>query len=180
RVDQRIAQRGAEPRRLRDLLRQPPGPEELSQGVRPPVPAAGHASGQLPAHAQGAAPQPAPTAPRGGLSGQQLLLGLAAFLLLSGVAFFLAVVWSLIGVIGPALVMVALTVTAAGGAVLATRKRLPAAAETAAVIASGLVVLDLSAAHGLGLADLDRLDLSQYWAGGGLLGALVLLGFDRW
>lgn len=182
RVDQQIAQLGAESRRLRDLLLRPPGPEELSQGVRTPGPLPAFVPGPASGTAPGLPPAPGgPVAPvRRGISGQHLLLGLAALLLLSGVAFFLVVVWTLIGLIGQALVMVVLTVTAAGGAVLATRKRLSAAAETAAVIASGLVVLDLSAAHSLGLAGLDRIDFSAYWAGAGILGALVLLGFDAW
>lgn len=176
RVDQQIAQLTAESRRLRGLLLQPPGPQELPQGV-PPVagplrlPTAPPVTGSPVAPGRGGS---------GGPSGQQLLLGLAALLLLSGVAFFLLVVWSLIGLVGQALVMVVLTVTAAWGAVQATRKRLPAAAETAAVIASGFVVLDLSAAHNLGLAGLDRVDGSAYWTGAGLLGAGVLLAFDRW
>ncbi|MBE7324126.1 zinc ribbon domain-containing protein [Nocardioides sp. Y6] len=176
RVDQQIAQLSAESRRLRELLRQPPTAAELSPVVPSTV-----TPGVRPPHAPpGLAPQPVGPTPHRGLTGQQLLLGLAALLLLSGVAFFLLVVWSLIGLLGQAVVMVVLTVAAAGGAVLATRKRLPAAAETAAVIASGLVLLDLTAAHRLGLAGLDRLDASSYWAGAGLLGAVVLLAFDRW
>lgn len=114
-----------------------------------------------------------------GPSGQQVLLGLGALLLLSGVAFFLAVVWFVVGLIGQAVIMVVLTGLAAGGAVLATRKRLDAAAETAAVIASGFVVLDLTAAYGKGLAGLDRFTLSEYWSVAGWVGALLLIGFDR-
>lgn len=169
-VDQQVAGLSAEARRLRQLLLQPPGPEELAETAElfrstpdrlPP-------DGSVPARA-----------PRG-LTGQQLLLGLAAFLLLSGSAVFLLVIWNVIGLLGQALVMVALTWLAAWGAVVATRRHLAATAETAAVIASGLVVLDLSAAHRLGLLGLDRLPGDAYWTVAGLCGAGVLLGFDRW
>ncbi|GGD12222.1 SCO7613 C-terminal domain-containing membrane protein [Nocardioides daphniae] len=171
-VEQRIGSLSAESRRLRALLLQPPSPAEVAQGrsegVRPSSPA------PLPQHPG----HLAPTLPRKALSGQQVLLGIAAFLLLSGLSFFLLVVWSLIGLVGQALVMVVLTGLAAGGAALATRKRLPAAAETAAVIASGLVWLDLWAAHRLGLAGLDALPVEQYWTVAGLVGTGLLLGFD--
>lgn len=133
----------------------PPAPPGSAQYV--PLPAAGH---------------------RGGWSGQQVLLGIGALLLLSGAAFFIAVVWSLIGVAGQSLVMLTLTGLAAMGAVIGTRRRMPASAETAAVIATGLVLLDLAAAHALGLFGLDRLDGATYWSGAGLLGAAVLAGFD--
>lgn len=171
-VEQRIGALSGESKRLRALLLQPPGAQELARTPQRPAPPA-------PGVRQVPYPAPGPTAPpQKTLSGQQVLLGMAAFLLLSGLSFFLLVVWSLIGLVGQALVMVVLTGLAAGGAVLATRKRLPAAAETAAVIASGLVLLDLSAAHRLGLAGLDAFPAEQYWTVAGLLGAALLLGFD--
>lgn len=117
--------------------------------------------------------------PHRSLSGQHLLLGLGALLLLSAAAFFLLVVWFVVGLAGQALIMAALTATAAAGAVLATRRGLTAAAETAAVIASGLVAIDLSAAHGLGLAGLDRFPTDTYWSVAGLVACALLLGFDR-
>lgn len=122
----------------------------------------------------------APVAGRtaGGPNGQQVLLGLGAFLLLSGAAFFLWVAWDLIGVVGQAIVMLTLTLTAAWSARLATVRRLPAAAETAAVIASGLLLLDLVAARSLGLAGLDRVDADLYRGVACLVGAAALLGFD--
>ncbi|QIK76482.1 SCO7613 C-terminal domain-containing membrane protein [Nocardioides piscis] len=124
-------------------------------------------------------PPAAPAVPRKQLTGQQILLGLGALLLLSGVAFFLLVVWFLIGLVGQAAIMVALTATAAGSAVLATRRGLPAAAETAGSIATGLLVLDLWAAHRLNLAGLGDLPGDAYWAVAGVLGAALLIGFDR-
>lgn len=117
--------------------------------------------------------------PSRGITGQQVLLALGALLLLSAASFFLAVVWFAVGVAGQALIMAMLTALAVGGAALATRHRLPAAAETAAVIATGFVLLDLWAAHRLGLAGLDGLEADQYWTVAGLLGAGVLLAADR-
>lgn len=155
---------------LRRRLLAPADAEELRLSTHAQVPAQPPAYTPLP---------PAPPAP-GGPSGQQVLLGIGALMLLSGAAFFLSVVWGRIGVGGQTAVMVVLTGLAAAGAVAATGRRLGAAAETAAVIATGLVWLDLTAAHALGLAGLDRLDGATYWSGAGLLGAGVLVGFDRW
>ena len=114
-----------------------------------------------------------------GPSGQQVLLGLGALLLLSAAAFFLLVVWFVVGLAGQALIMVTLTAAAVAGSAVATRRRLHAAAETAAVVATGLLTLDLAAAHWLDLAGLGHLATDAYWAGAGLLGGVLLLGFDR-
>lgn len=131
--------------------------------------------------APGVPPAPAAAArePRRSIGGQQLLLGLGAFLLLSGAAFFLWIVWGAIGVGGQAVVMLTLTGAAAASARWATRTRLSAAAETAAVIATGLLALDVTAAHRLGLFGLDTVDAHLYFGLAGVLGALVLVGFDR-
>ncbi|WP_181312985.1 SCO7613 C-terminal domain-containing membrane protein [Nocardioides campestrisoli] len=126
-------------------------------------------------------PGPAETyrRPARSLSGQQVLLGLGALLLLSGVSFFLLVVWLVVGVAGQAVIMLTLTGLAVVATAQATTRSLPAAAETFAVVSTGLLVLDLWAAHALGLARLDNLPGDVYWAGAGLVGGLVLLGFDR-
>lgn len=116
--------------------------------------------------------------PGSGWGGQQLLLALGGFLLLSGTAFFLAVVWDLIGVTGQAIVMGVLTLSAAGAARAATRRGLGAAAETAACIAVGLLVLDFTAARNLGLWGLDDVDGRLYFGVGALLVAALLYGFD--
>lgn len=163
---------------LRTRLLAPPDAEEQRlTGV--PLPQAAPAASTVPRTPYPPLATTTPAQPStGGWSGQQVLLGIGALLLLSGAAFFIAVVWSLIGVGGQSLVMLTLTGLAAAGAVIATRRRLPAAAETSAVIATGLVLLDLTAAHALGLFGLDQLDGSTYWSGAGLLGAAVLVGFD--
>lgn len=112
------------------------------------------------------------------LSGQQVLLGLGTMLLLSAAAFFLLVAWLLVGVTGQVAIMLGVTVVAAAGTVLATRRGLPAAAETSAVLASGFVLIDLAGAHALGLAGLDAVPGQRYWTFGCLLAGLVLLGAD--
>lgn len=124
-------------------------------------------------------PAPAPYAPKKSLSGQQLLLGLGALLLLSAASFFLLVVWLVVGVVGQALIMIALTVAAVKGSIWATRRRLPAVAETAAVIATGFLYLDLSGAHARGLFGLDVLSYPDYWVGASVVGGALLVGWDR-
>ncbi len=164
-VNQQITALKAEADRLIGALMAPPGA----------VPAtASYAGGPYPATPAGPA-RPA----RRQVSGQQILLGLGALLLLSAASFFLLVVWFVVGLAGQALIMATLTGAAVVGSVLATRKRLPAAAETAAVIATGLLTLDLAAAHWLDLAGLGDLATDAYWAGAGLLGGVLLIGFDR-
>ncbi|WP_110240501.1 SCO7613 C-terminal domain-containing membrane protein [Nocardioides gilvus] len=174
-VDQQVARLSAEAVALRQRLLLPPDEAELAEVAQVQHTQQAQQGAQTAWSAQVPTPQPAP---RPALSGQQILLGLGALLLLSGLAFFVAVVWFLVGIVGQAAIMVALTGVAATAAVFATRKRLPAAAETAAVIASGLVVIDLWAAHGLGLAGLDSLPGDLYWTGAGLVGGALLLGFD--
>ncbi|MFC6154958.1 SCO7613 C-terminal domain-containing membrane protein [Nocardioides yefusunii] len=110
--------------------------------------------------------------------GQQLLLALGGFLLLSGSAFFLAVIWDLIGLTGQAIVMAVLTLSAAGSARAATRRGLGAAAETAACLALGLLVLDVVAARNLGLWGLDDVDGALYFGAAALGSALLITGFD--
>lgn len=186
RVNNQISGLTAEALRLRGLLLQPPTPGELAEDAR--IREAQEfrlreQPGSLPSFVPGLrhadqGPAPAAAALPPAMSGQQILLGIGALLLLSGVAFFLVVIWTMVGLVGQAAIMVLLTALAATGAAIATRRRLPATAETAAVIASGLLVLDLWSAHRLGLAGLDEFAADLYWAVAGVLGAAVLLGFD--
>lgn len=177
-VDQQLKSLQGERTTLRRRLLAPPDADELARtqawGPAPTQAPAGTAGGP------GLPPLRAGTVPVSrGLTGQQVLLGLGALLLLSGVAFFLAVVWIVVGLVGQALIMVVLTALAAAGAVLATRKGLSAAAETSVVIASGFVVLDLTAAYGKGLLGLDAFSAEGYWSVAGWVGAGILVGFDR-
>lgn len=170
-VDQQIASLVAERGRLIDTLT---GPSDAPSNAALPA-------GDRAAVATSAPPSvDARTAtPRKALSGQQLLLGLGALLLLSAASFFLLVVWLVVGLVGQALIMATLTGTAVVGSRWATRRGLAAVAETAAVLATGLLLIDLSAAHALGLAGLDAVPSSHYWTGATLLGAALLLGWDR-
>ncbi len=163
-VNQQISALEAESVHLIEALMAPPGAVSTWAPSAPGAPAS---------------PADRSRTPRRRVSAQQLLLGLGALLLLSAAAFFLVVVWLVVGLVGQALIMAALTGTAVAGSVLATKVRLNAAAETGAVIGTGLLTLDLTAAHWLDLGGLGELAVETYWAGAGLLGAVLLLGFDR-
>lgn len=117
--------------------------------------------------------------PRSAPTGQQILLGLGAVLLLAAATFFGVVVWMIVGVWGQALLLVAMTACAVAGAVFATRRRLPAAAETAAVLACGLTAVGLWAAWSLDLAGLRDLDGLAYASLGGLIAGTLALGYHR-
>lgn len=139
-----------------------------------------------PPQAATARPAPATSGPhvdatqhtRQSFSAQQVLLGLGALLLLSAAAAFLVVIWQVVGLAGQAAIMAALTAAAAAGAALATKRSLPAAAETAALIATGLILVDLGAAHGLDLAGLGDVPLARYWAFASLLAGFLVIGCD--
>lgn len=113
------------------------------------------------------------------ISGQQLLLGLGAVLLLSAAAAFLVVVWLVVGVVGQAAIMATITALASLFARWSTRRRLSATAETAGLLTVGLVVIDLAAARTLGLAGLGGVQLGWYCTGAGALAALLLVAADR-
>ncbi|GAB7003636.1 hypothetical protein JCM18899A_11070 [Nocardioides sp. AN3] len=127
------------------------------------------------------ASQPVATADgrRRSLSGQQVVLGLGALLLISAAALFTVVVWLVVGLVGQAVILASLVVTAVLGSRLFAGRRLPAAAETAAVIAVGLTLVGANAAHARGLAGLDRVAEDSYWAGALAICALLFVAFDR-
>ncbi|MCD6639465.1 MAG: hypothetical protein LT071_06080 [Nocardioides sp.] len=133
----------------------------------------------VPGFPQQPGPYARPHARASAPSAQQLLLGLGALLTLSAALFFGWVVWMIVGIWGQALILVGLTAVAATGAVLATRHRLPAAAETAAVIASGLTVIGLWAAWSLNLAGLQEAPGFTYAAVAAVVAGLLGLLFDR-
>ncbi len=137
------------------------------------------APGSEPSYATAATPPAAvakaPTSP----SGQQLLLGLGALLLLSAAAIFVLVVWILVGVWGQALILCVMTALSVTGAALATRRRLPAAAETGAVLASGLTVVGAWAAWTLDLVGLRAVSFPLYAALASIYVGGLVLGYDR-
>lgn len=110
-----------------------------------------------------ASPAP-PARERPSLSAQQILLGGGVALVLVAAVVFLAVTWSLMGVAGQVAVMVVLTVASATASLTLARRGLRATAESVAVMALGLAVLDAYAARTLDLAGLASVDASGYLA----------------
>ena len=163
-VDQQLAALGGERRELLARLR--------AQGTGAPVPPVP----RYPASTATGASEPPPGR---SLSGQQVILGLGALLLISAAALFTVVVWLVVGLVGQALILVTLTALAVTGSRLFARKGLPAGAETAAVIAVGLTLVGANAAHARGLADLDRFSADGYWAVALLVCGGLFAGFDR-
>ncbi len=144
----------------------------LLESMRSPLPAA---PGGLPAPAHGT------SQPRGraaGLTGQGLLLGFGALLLLSAVSVFVLVAWTLIGVVGQAVLLTGATVTAVLASRAASTRGLRAAAHTSAVIAIGVSVLMAQGAYSLDVAGLGDLTGSRYAAVAALVLAGLWCGYD--
>lgn len=133
----------------------------------------------LPAVAPAPVDRPAGRDPHRALSGQQLLLGLGAVLTLSAASFFLFVVWDLIGPAGQLVAVAALIAAAGWSSYAAARRGLTAAAETAAVLVTGLTVLVLTAAYGLGWLGVGALAPGYYFALAALATGALLLAVDR-
>ena len=124
-------------------------------------------------------PPLAPARRRTSPTGQQLLLGLGALLLLSAATFFGVVVWLIVGVWGQAVLLCVMTGLAVAGTVVATRRRLPAAAETGAVLASGLTAVGFWAAWSLDLGGLHGVSSTLYAGLAALVIGVLVLGYDR-
>jgi hypothetical protein len=100
-----------------------------------------------------------------------VLLALGGLCLLVAAIVFVAVAWSSLGLAAKTTILVAITALFGAGAVIVTRRDLRFAAETLWLVVSGLVALDLGAAHGADLLGLGRLaDRDAV----GLVGAAVL------
>lgn len=132
-------------------------------------------------YAPGQAQEPVSPPPRSAASpsGQQILLGLGAVLLLSAATFFGVVVWMVVGVWGQALMLTAMTSLAVAATGVATRRRLPAAAETGAVLASGLTLVGVWAAWSLDLGGLRDVSSTLYAAMAAVVVGGLALGYDR-
>ncbi|WP_019145578.1 SCO7613 C-terminal domain-containing membrane protein [Aeromicrobium massiliense] len=102
----------------------------------------------------GLGPLAAPRAPSPGASVGSILLGLGALMLLVAGVIFVSFAWAVVGVAGRVVIMLVLTALATALAVVLTRRRLRASAETAWVLVLGLVTIDWFAAYGLDLAGL--------------------------
>jgi hypothetical protein len=100
-----------------------------------------------------------------------VLLSLGGLCVLVAAVVFVAVTWSLLGLTGRTLVLLAITTVLAVGAVVLTRKALRGAAETFWLVVAGTLTVDLLGARSAGLAGLDALD----WRGTGALVGVILL-----
>jgi hypothetical protein len=121
---------------------------------------------------------PAP-APRRSWTTQQTLLAVGVLLVLVAASIALAIAWFVIGRTGQMLVMGGFTAAATVASLQLSRRHLPSSAEALALVAGGLLLLDVSAARRFGLADLDALDGRTYTAVTGLLAALALAALHR-
>ncbi len=140
----------------------PPPPPVVGPPVAPPPAAPPLAPPPL-GPPPGLPPGPPPV-PRRRLSPQQVLLGLGALLVVAAAIAFVAVAWTRLGVAFQAAVMATVTAAACGTSALAARRGLRATEEALAAAGAALLVVDLAAAHGLGLFGADRVPL-ELWAG---------------
>lgn len=125
-----------------------------------------------------AAPPPAAPARRTWTT-QQTLLAIGVLLVLVAGSIALAIAWFLIGIVGQLLVMGGFTAAATVASLVLSRRRLPSSAEALALVAGGLLLLDVAAARRFGLADLESVDGRTYAAVTGLLAAIVLAALHR-
>jgi hypothetical protein len=100
-----------------------------------------------------------------------ILLVLGALCVLAASAVFVAVAWLDLPLGVRTLILVLVTAGFALAAYLSLQRRLRATAEAMAVIASGMFILDLSAARGVGLLGLGDLAAGQY----DILAAVLLI-----
>ncbi|NNM45256.1 zinc ribbon domain-containing protein [Knoellia koreensis] len=176
-VDQRLAEVTALQTRLRTehanlLTRRTTLLETLASAPAEPhrTPAPAPAPAPVPA---ATIPIPTTAAPRR-WTVQQTLLAVGVVLVLVSGSIALAVAWDRIGVYGQAVVMGGFTGLAAWLALLLSRRGLASSAEALALVAGGLLLLDVTAARGLGLFGLDAAPADWYAVGSGLAVALVL------
>ncbi|MHA3704857.1 SCO7613 C-terminal domain-containing membrane protein [Jatrophihabitans sp. YIM 134969] len=128
-----------------------------------------------PSHPQnttaGTSGAPTPRPDRGPLI-QRVLLGAGALCVLVAGAIYLAVSWHRIGTGGQAGLALVVTALAAGAAHLLARRGLRASAEALALVAAGLLALDLAGAHHLDVFGAARL---EWWLWLTFAAAVVLV-----
>ncbi len=112
----------------------------------------------LPAAAAAAGPPGAPGARAGRGGVQRLLLVSGVVLVATAAVGFAAVVVASVGVLGQALVLLALCAAAAAASAVCARRGLGASSEALAVLAVAVLVVVVAAAHGQGLFGLDAVD----------------------
>ena len=119
------------------------------------------------------------TAARRTWTTQQTLLAIGVLLVLVAGSIALAIAWFRIGIVGQLVVMGGFTAAATVASLVLSRRRLPSSAEALALVAGGLLLLDVAAARRFGLAGLDSFDGRTYAAVTGLLAAVVLAALHR-
>jgi hypothetical protein len=119
-----------------------------------------------PSAGPGPTPGPHDPTPARRLSAQRLLLVSGVSLLAVAAVGFAAVVFTTIGVLGQALVLLALCAAAAAASRLCARRGLEASAEALAVLAVAVAVVVVAAAHAQGLLGLDAVDEDTWTATG--------------
>ncbi|GAA4715969.1 hypothetical protein GCM10025782_10990 [Pedococcus ginsenosidimutans] len=158
--------------RARDAVTADPGgtrPAEGPLATTQPAPAAGAAAGV-----------PAPLgAPRRRWTTQQTLLAVGVLLVLVAASIALAFAWFVIGPYGQMVVMGGLTALAVYTSLYVSRRRLPSSAEALALVASGLLLLDVAAARRFGLFGLDHVGARGYTVATGLVVAVALAALHR-
>lgn len=132
------------------------------------------------------APQHPPTAalprPRRSISAGSILLGLGALFILVAGSIFISVTWGSLGVLGRALVLLAVTALIGGLGSFVTRRGLRASAEAVWSVFFGLLTLDWFAARNQGLAGLDSWPFGAsvtVWAGVVIIAALLVVPTGR-
>ncbi|MGN0064494.1 MAG: SCO7613 C-terminal domain-containing membrane protein [Nocardioides sp.] len=146
---------------------QAPSPAVVQAPAGTPYPAQPY-----PTPTQPAPTQPVRTGPTLGVV-PKVLLGLGALFLLVGALTFLAMAWTMLGVGGRTVILIAITLGVAAGSWLLARKGLRIGAEAMSLVALGLFTLDLFGAQNAGwLGDLDA-PATMMWFGG-CIGAVSL------
>lgn len=130
-------------------------------------------------------PQHPPTAtpkPRRSISAGSVLLSLGALFILVAGSIFISVTWGSLGVLGRALVLLAVTAVIGGLGSFVTRRGLRASAEAVWSVFFGLLTLDWFAARNQGLAGLDSWPFGvsvMVWAVVVIISALLVVGTGR-
>ncbi len=153
-----------------------PLPPPVPVSAAPPVPSAGVGSDDPPTPTPPSTPQQPPR-PRRRVSVGTVLLALGALSLIVAASIFITVYWGPMGIVGRALVLLAVTGLFGVLAALVTRRRLRASAEALWTVFLGLFSLDWLAARDQGLLGLDALPAAPVelaWAAV-LCGAAVLI-----
>jgi hypothetical protein len=120
--------------------------------------------------------------PRRSISTGSVLLGLGALFILVASSIFISITWGSLGLLGRALVLLAVTVLIGGLGSFVTRRGLRASAEAVWTVFFGLLTLDWFAARDQGLAGLDTWPFgvsATVWAVVVIVAALLVVPTGR-